>query len=52
MELRTKTLKSKKTGKDFVAYCLAVGDFESPIFFPSRIELNYIKERLSSEDID
>lgn len=43
MELKSKTITSKKNGKSFTAYYFAVGDFESPIFFPSKIELNYLK---------
>lgn len=46
VELKQKTLKSKKTGKEFTAYVFAVGDFESPIFFPSKIELQYIEAHL------
>lgn len=47
VELKQKQLKSKKTGKDFTAYVFAVGDYESPIFFPSKIELQYIEEHIN-----
>ena len=47
VELKQKTLKSKKTGKEFTAYCFSVGDYDSPIFFPSKIELQYIEEHLN-----
>lgn len=46
VELTEKHLKSKKTGKEFTAYCFTVGEYESPIFFPSKIELKYIQENL------
>lgn len=47
IELVQKTLKSKKTGKEFTAYVFAVGDFESPIFFPSKIEKQYLEEHIN-----
>lgn len=47
VELKQKNLTSKKTGKQFTAYCFAVGDYESPIFFPSKIELQYINEHIN-----
>lgn len=49
MELKELKLTSKKTGKPFTAYCFQVGDYQSPIFFPSKIELDYIQQHLSSE---
>ena len=47
VELKTKTITSKKTGKQFEANYFSVGDYESPIFFPSKIELQYIEEHLN-----
>lgn len=47
IEFVQKTLKSKKTGKEFTAYVFAVGDYESPIFFPSKIEQQYIEEHIN-----
>lgn len=47
IELKQLNLTSKKTGKPFTCYCFQVGEFRSPIFFPSNIELNYIKEQLA-----
>lgn len=38
--------KSKKTGKDFTAYCVSIGEYRTPLFFPSKIELMYIKTYL------
>lgn len=48
MELKQVTLKSKKTGKEFTAYRFEVGDFISPIFFPSKIELDYLRNYFSN----
>lgn len=38
---------SKKTGKEFTGYVFKVGDFTSPMFFPSKIELEYINDHLT-----
>lgn len=46
IELVKLNLTSKKTGKPFIAYAFQVGEFRSPIFFPSNIELNYINDIL------
>lgn len=36
------TLKSKKTGQDFVAYQFSIGKYKSPLLFPSEVEQFYI----------
>ena len=43
MQLIQVTGKSKKTGKPYTGYRVKIGEFEGPIFFPSKIELMYIK---------
>lgn len=42
MQVKIVTLKSKKTGKDFQAIKITVGEYEG-LLFPSRAELAYIK---------
>lgn len=44
MRLEQVNGKSKKTGKPYTAYRVAIGKYKSPIFFPSEIELDYIKQ--------
>lgn len=38
--------KSKKTGKPYVGYCVTIGEYRTPIFFPSKVELIYIEQQL------
>lgn len=49
MQLKEVTGKSKKTGKDFTGYVIKIGEYETPMFFPSKIELMYIKEFLEEK---
>lgn len=52
MELiKLSNLKSKKTGKTFTAYAIKIGDFRSPIFFPSPIEIKYILDALGQPEV-
>lgn len=37
---------SKKSGKEYTAYAVKIGEYQTPMFFPSRIELMYIKSFL------
>lgn len=37
---------SKKSGKAYTAYAVKIGEFQTPLFFPSKIELLYIKSYL------
>lgn len=37
---------SKKTGNPYTAYCVKIGEYSTPLFFPSKVELIYIKEHL------
>lgn len=50
MELIKLNLTSKKTGKPFIAYAFQVGDFRSPIFFLSPIELKYLLDVLGQTE--
>lgn len=43
MQLQEVQGKSKKTGKPYTAYCVTIGKYKTPLFFPSEIELDYIK---------
>lgn len=42
--------KSKKTGKDFTGYAVKIGEYQTPMFFPSKVELIYIKEQLNENE--
>ena len=44
MELQQVKGTSKKTGKEFIGYCVAIGKYKTPLFFPSPIELDYIMD--------
>lgn len=51
--------KSKKTGKDYVGYVVKIGEYQTPMFFPSKVELIYIKQHIQKaaredfqEDLD
>lgn len=46
MELRQVNGTSKKTGKQYTAYCVQIGEYSTPLFFPSKIELMYIEQYL------
>lgn len=46
MELKEIKGTSKKTGKEFTGYCIMIGEYATPMFFPSKVELIYIKEQL------
>ena len=39
VQLLSKQIKSKKTGKEYTAYYLQAGDFESEIFFANNVPL-------------
>lgn len=41
--------KSKKTGKEYTAYTVKIGEYETPLFFPSKVELIYIKQVLAKQ---
>lgn len=38
--------KSKKTGKPYTAYAVKIGEYQTPLFFLSKVELIYIQEQL------
>ena len=48
MELQQVKGKSKKTGKEYTAYCVAIGKYKTPLFFPSEVELEYIQNQLGA----
>lgn len=41
---------SKKTGKSYTAYCVSIGKYKTPLFFPSEIELDYIKSYIQKTE--
>lgn len=41
---------SKKTGKPFTGYVVKIGEYSTPMFFPSKVELIYIKEQIAKEE--
>lgn len=40
---------SKKTGKPFTGYVVQIGEYQTPMFFPSKIELDYIQRQLEGK---
>lgn len=51
MELIQINGQSKKTGKSYTAYAVKIGEFQTPLFFPSKIELMYIKQYLEENNV-
>lgn len=49
MQLQEVRGTSKKTGKEYTAYCIKIGEYTTPLFFPSKIELMYIKSFLKKQ---
>lgn len=49
MQLQEIKGKSKKSGKEYTAYCVTIGEYRTPLFFPSKIELMYIKDYLNKK---
>lgn len=47
MELKTIQAVSKKTGKPYTGYVVKIGEYETPMFFPTKIELMYIESYLA-----
>lgn len=50
MELKQVLGKSKKTGKEWTGYVVQIGRFETPVFFPSEVELWYIEQYLKKNN--
>lgn len=46
MQLQEVHGKSKKTGKEYTGYTIKIGEYNTPLFFPTKIELMYIKDYL------
>lgn len=49
MQLKEITGTSKKSGKQFTGYVVQIGEYRTPMFFPSNIELMYIKNYLKKQ---
>lgn len=49
MQLEEIQGKSKKTGKEYTAYCIKIGEYRTPLFFPSKVELIYIKNIINNK---
>ena len=49
MQLEEVQGKSKKTGNSYTAYCVKIGEYRTPLFFPSKIELLYIKKYIEKQ---
>ena len=49
MELKEQKFTSKKNGKEYVGYYVAIGKYRTPLFFPSEIELDYITSVLKEQ---
>lgn len=49
MQLEEVTGKSKKTGKEYTGYRVLIGKYKTPLFFPSEIELEYIKRHIEQQ---
>lgn len=50
MKLEKVEGKSQKTGKSYVGYRLSIGKYQSPLFFPTRLESWYIDEYLKKTE--
>lgn len=42
--------KSRKTGKEYTAYRVCIGVYKTPLFFPSEVELLYIKKQIEDSE--
>ena len=47
MELKEVQGKSKKTGKQWTGYVVNIGRYQTPVFFPSDVELWYIQQYMA-----
>lgn len=52
MELKKVTGKSKKTGKEWTGYVVKIGRYQTPVFFPTEVELWYIDQYMSKLEED
>lgn len=50
MQLEQINGTSKKTGKPFTGYVVKIGEYQTPMFFPSKVELLYIKEQIAKNE--
>lgn len=51
MELKQIKGISKKTGKEFTGYVVEIGDFQTPMFFPTPVERKYLEDFLQNDNI-
>ena len=49
MQLKEIKGTSKKTGKEYTGYVVQIGEYSTPMFFPSKVELIYIKEQIKKQ---
>lgn len=49
MELEQVQGKSKKTNKTWTGYRVKIGKYTTPLFFPSEIELDYIRNHIREQ---
>lgn len=49
MQLKQVSGVSKKSGKEWTGYVIQIGEYQTPVFFPSKIELMYIKSIVNKE---
>lgn len=49
MQLQEVSGVSKKTGKEWTGYVVQIGEYQTPVFFPSKIELMYIKSIINKK---
>lgn len=49
MQLKEVTGVSKKSGKEWKGYVVQIGEYQTPVFFPSKIELMYIKSIINKQ---
>lgn len=48
MKLEKITGVSKKTNKEYTGYVIKIGEYSTPMFFPSKIEEMYIQDYLKN----
>lgn len=49
MQLQEIQGTSKKSGKAYTAYSIKIGLYETPLFFPTKLEAIYIKDYLKKQ---
>lgn len=49
MYLKKEQVKSKKNGKTYTGYKVVIEEYETPLFFPSKIESMYLDEFIADQ---